>query len=286
MKFLLLGYGSIGTRHASILRSLGHEVLTVDPDPARGADYRSPWQGIGIPMFDGLLDCTPPDVRAGWKVPFECRFVEKPLGIIPERRTQTFLGQNGKGVEVDMPDYTMVGFCYHYLPSLARFVSAVKSQPLAHLLIVGGQSLQSWHKQDYRTRKYWGVATDSLPHSLYIARWILGDYALVGSCTGRFSDLEIETEDTAGVLLQSSQGVPCYCEADYLREPRLFYIEAIATDGKRHYWEFDPSEAPEMYLRQMKVFVELCVGEDVGVYPDLQDGIAVQRVLDKVIWKT
>jgi len=176
----------------------------------------------------------------------------------------------------------MIGFCYHYLPSLSQFVSAIKSQPLAHLLIVGGANLQSWHKQDYRTRKYWGVATDSLPHTLYIARQILGDLLLVGSCIGRFSDLEIETEDTAGVLLQSNQGVPCYCEVDYLREPRLFCIEAITNEGKRHYWEFDPAEAPEMYRRQMQAWVGLCAGEDVGVYPDLRDGVAVQKILDRV----
>jgi len=275
MRFLLLGYGSIGTKHAGILRKLGHGVVTVDPDPARGADFQRKIIWWKDDSFDGVLDCTPPNERPVWSWSYTYSFVEKPLGVIPERQ-YIALGLERRVIQM--------GFCYHYLPSLAAFVNTIKAQPLAHLLIVGGANLQSWHKQDYRTRKYWGVATDSLPHSLYIARWILGDCELVGSCTGRFSDLEIETEDTAGALLQSSsQGVPCYVEVDYLRDPRLFYIEAITNTGKRHYWEFDPAEAPEMYRLQMQAWVGLCAGEDIGVYPDLADGIAVQEILDKVL---
>jgi len=277
MRFLLLGRGSIGSRHESILRAMGHEVVTVDPDPARGADYQNT-HGMACNGFVGVLDCTPPNVRAGWVVNNMYRFVEKPLGTIPG--TEFYRGTKGYLLQAGT---VQLGFCYHYLPSLAAFVNIIKAQPLAHLLIVGGANLQSWHKQDYRTRKYWGVVADSLPHTLYIARWILGDCKLVGSCIGRFSDLEIETEDTAGVLLQSSQGVPCYCEVDYLREPRLFCIEAIASTGRRHYWEFDPAEAPEMYQRQMEAWVGLCASEDIGVYPDLQDGIAVQEILNEVL---
>ncbi len=266
-RFLLLGYGSIGTKHAGILREMGHEVVTVDPDPARSAMHKH-FVGLNRDCFDGVLDCTPPDVRIGWGTLMLRHFVEKPLGI------PTAWLRKGSKVQV--------GFCYHFLPSLAQFVNIIKAKPLAHLLIVGGQSIQDWHVQDYRARRYDGVATDSLPHSLYIARWILGDCKLLGSFTGRFSDLEIQSEDTAGCLLLSEKNVPCYCAVDYLRAPRLFYIEAIANDGTRYYWEFDPLEAPEMYKAQMQAWVGLCAGNDIGVYPDLRDGIAVQKILDEV----
>jgi len=38
-KFLVIGYGSIGKRHSSILRELGHTIVSVDPHPLAGADY-------------------------------------------------------------------------------------------------------------------------------------------------------------------------------------------------------------------------------------------------------
>ena len=36
MKLLIIGCGSIGSRHARNARSLGYEVVLVDPDPTRG----------------------------------------------------------------------------------------------------------------------------------------------------------------------------------------------------------------------------------------------------------
>jgi len=254
MRFLLLGYGSIGTKHAGILRDMGHEVVTVDPDSARGADYQSLPQDTTV--YDGVLDCTPSDVREVWKFGSQndiALFVEKPIGNIPHS-----FGTNKDFVWMVPQCEIQVGFCYHYLPSLAQFVNTIKQEPLSHLLIIGGMHLQAWHEQDYRTRKYWGVATDSLPHSLYVARWILGDMRLLGSYTGRFSDLEIENEDVAGCLLLSRSGVPCYCEVDYLREPRLFRIEVVTSSGTWHEWKFDPAEAPVMYQQQMEAWVRRC----------------------------
>jgi predicted dehydrogenase len=130
--------------------------------------------------------------------------------------------------------------------------------------------------------RYYGVVLDSLPHSLYIARWILGDVTLVGSATAKASDLEIDVDDVAGALLRGPQGQPCYLLADYLRDPRQFYVRAV-TSGGVHEWELSVKEDVEpMYRRQMEVFCNLAAGEDVGDYPNLADGIAVQEMLDAI----
>ena len=126
-----------------------------------------------------------------------------------------------------------------------------------------------------------GVIRDSLPHSLFIARWILGDLRYVGSVAAKLSGLDIRTEDTAVTLLEAPTGQPVMILADYLREPRAFYIEVVTSDGVRR-WEFDPDEADAMYTRQMEIFCALCTGERRYDYPDLAEGVAVQRLLDKV----
>jgi len=86
MKFLCVGYGSIGKRHSSILRGMGHEVVTVDPYHSAKANYRY-LEAVQSKAkdFAGVLDCTPIDVRAGWKFQARCRFIEKPLGELPVR---------------------------------------------------------------------------------------------------------------------------------------------------------------------------------------------------------
>ena len=291
MNFLLFGYGSIGHRHAGILRDMGHEVTTIDPDPVTGADYQSidylsPNRTIDghaaeikniISQFDAVLDCTPPDVRAGWTVPARARFIEKPLG---ENTHPT----------CPVTEPTMMGFCYRYAPYLVDFINSFQGERIYSVSIVGGQWLPDWHPgEDYRERDHGtpgrgGVVLDSLPHSLYVARWMLGDLDLVGAVKGHLSELELETEDVAAVLLRSrGVGVPCYLLADYLRQPRRFYITVVHSGGTSQ-WEFAPKEADQMYRRQMQVFCDMCAGKrHLDEYPTLRDGIAVQWLLDQVL---
>lgn len=286
MRFLLLGLGSIGSRHCRILREMGHTVVTVDPNPAKYADYQGFSKLEDIPVdegvlqwsrseFDGVMDCTPPDVRDGWNTKATHRFVEKPLGHI--RVTAT-----GEWTRSILVDPIMLGFCYRWNQRLANFVCLINRHQIYHLSLVGGVALQSWHKEDYRTRKYWGVVLDSLPHSFYIARWMLGELELVGSVIGKQSDLEIDTEDSAAALLKSADGVLCYCYADYLRQPGQFRIEAVTSGGVYH-WEFNSTEADEMYWRQMQAWVNVCRGDLAAGYPNLEDGLAVQGLLDGVL---
>ena len=266
-RFLVVGYGSIGKRHAGILRDLGHDVLSLDIDPDSGADYAKATDVKG--ELDGILLCTPPDVRWLTLLPAaRCYFVEKPLGDFKP------------AADVPLAHY-QVGFCYAFNPSLAKFVRLVRALDIYSLSIVGGQHLQGWHATDYRTRRWFGVDVDSLPHSLFIARWILGPLGLIGSVSSKMSDLEIDVDDITAVLLRSKTGAPCYLSVDYLRKPRQFWIEAV-TSGGTFRWDFDPAEIDEMYMRQMLSFVDLCNGGEPLAYTSLPVGYEVQGVLDGI----
>jgi predicted dehydrogenase len=292
MQFLIVGYGCAGKRHAAILRDMGHEIVSVDPDPAAGADFQL-HSGAYLEHdltwmdYDGILDCTPPAVRA-WDIPADCRFVEKPLGRLPFKVKQ-FETELGKWFGLSLPtphrmeSPTMMGFNYHYAPGLSDFVNEVRKHAVYSVSIVGGQPLQDWHAEDYRAvrQRYRGVVTDSLPHSLYVARWLLGELELVGSVVGKLSELELGEDDVAAALLRSENGVPCYLLTDYLRAPRAFWVEAVTSGGWMR-WEFAPRGAREMYVRQMEVFCRVCKGEMVDGYPDFEDGLAVQELLDKI----
>lgn len=282
MRFLLIGRGSIGLRHETILLDLGHEVVSVDPRPQTKANYRGicmpPGSNTHLAMasgekFDGVLDCTPPDVRAGWLASAKARFIEKPLGGVPP-------AYHKPGAPA------MVGFCYRWLPSLEAFVEELAAVRVFSLTIVAGQDLREWHDGDYRERYHGtpgrgGVVLDSLSHSLFIARWIMGDLELVGAVTGKFSGLDIRTEDTCAVLLRAATGQPVTALVDYLRRPRVSWIEAVTSDGVKR-WQFDPADAGAMYERQMAVFAEICQGKRRYGFPDLQDGLIVQELLDKI----
>ena len=180
----------------------------------------------------------------------------------------------------------MMGFCYHWLPSLSAFVESLADVRIFSLCAASGHDVRQWHKEDYRTRYHGdpnrgGVINDCLPHSLYTVRRIFGDVKVVGAVTGRLSGLELQSPDTAAVLLRSSWGTPIFVMEDYLRSPRQTFIEAVTSGGTMR-WEFDPAEAGEMYRAQMEAFCEVCAGERQYGFPTLADGRAVQELLDEV----
>jgi predicted dehydrogenase len=177
-----------------------------------------------------------------------------------------------------------MGFCYHWDESLREFVQIVKGARIHALRIEGGQYLQDWHAEDYREVKhrYRGVITDSLPHSIYVARWILGGLYLEGHTGSKTGHFDIDVEDHKGVLLMGKAGETVYLYADYLLRPRRFSIDAYAI-GRHYHWEFATKDIDAMYQRQMQAFVDLCAGKLKDGYPNLEDGIAVQRILDAIV---
>ncbi len=130
-------------------------------------------------------------------------------------------------------------------------------------------------------QRYNGVCIDSLPHSVFVARWILGDVELVGGVKSKLTDLKLDVDDVAAILLKGPNGEPCYLLADYVRNPRQFYVRAVTTSGV-YQWEFTPKHADAMYYRQMDVFQRIIKGQWENDYPTLADGMAVQEVIDAV----
>lgn len=289
MRLLCIGYGSIGKRHSSILRELGHAVTSVDPNPLAGAEYghaRSAENLLGSrdqdslvvhwDDFDGVLDCTPADIRATRSLPARARFIEKPLGDMRPAR-----GPVGLVAPVQM------GFCYRWCKSLETFRESLADVRVYSLTMIAGSWLPDWHPGvDYRTRYHGtpgrgGVVLDSMSHSLFVARWLMGELELVGAVVERLGSLDIFTEDTAGALLRTRASQPIYILTDYLRRPGGSHIEAVTSAGVAE-WKFNTKEAPQMYLRQMQIFCEICTSERQYGYPNLHAGICVQRLLDEI----
>jgi len=192
-KILCIGAGSIGQKHSEILTEMGHKVVFRDKIAARNTEIDMDY------VYDAALICTPAGVRD--IVPMyrgaAPLFVEKPMGKVPQ------------GVNIQ------VGFCYYWLPSLAKYVHSLSYERIYSLTLIAGQKIEEWHTEPYQHRTHGipgkgGVVLDSLPHSLFIARWILGEMNVVGSVTGHLSGLDIGPEDVAAVLLKSAGGVPCY----------------------------------------------------------------------------
>ena len=241
-----MGCGSIGTRHIRNLIALkAHHVVACEVDSNRASHAR---QEFGIQVFfslddalqstpDGVLICTPPAlhlavicraVQAGCHV-----FIEKPISNVSAGLEDCLSEAESRSL------VTFVGYNWRFHPHFQRMKRLFEEEAIGNILCARvncGQYLPDWHpREDYRrgysARKSLGggILLDS--HELDYLTWFLGKPKVVLCATGKISDLQIETEDTADIVLRFDQGIQASVHLDYLQRPAGRSYEYFGSSG-------------------------------------------------------
>lgn len=301
---LVVGCGSMGKRHARNLDRLGVESLVgVDPDLERRDTVR---ETLGIEtaetLSDGLarnpyavfvcapnshhLDIAQEAAQAGCHL-----FVEKPL-------SHTLNGVEDLLGTVNENDLTgMVGCNMRFHPCIRQMRDLVSRNVIGDVVTVdaqAGEYLPDWHPdEDYRTqysanRSQGGGAILDYIHEINYVRWLMGDVDNVSCFMGTLGGLDIDTEDTAAILLRNGDTIG-KITVDYLR--RQYHRSCIVVgtsghvrwewDSRRVTWETvdesgeyelpDDWEVNDMYLDQLRHFIEV-LRDDEAPTVDLRDG--------------
>jgi predicted dehydrogenase len=252
MKFLVVGCGSIGKRHLGNLKFLGADrLMAVDPDESRRQEVVALFDLEAFASLDSALQqsphvaliCTPNSLhlegamaaaRAGCHL-----FVEKPL-------SHTLKGVAGLIQEVEKKGLvTLIGCNFKFHPSFAKMKAIIESGDLGRILSARcqfGQYLPDWHPwEDYR-KTYsarsdlgGGILLDS--HEIDYMQWFLGDVSELFCFAAKVSNLEIDTEDTAAVLLKFKSGTIAQIHLDYTQRAYQRNYEFFGENGTLK-WNF------------------------------------------------
>jgi len=313
MKFLIAGLGSIGRRHLRNLRALGQEDIIL----YRTHQATLPDAELGdLPTFtelslalaekpDGVIVANPTalhlEVATSAAKAGAALLIEKPIsdGLAGLGELRSALAQSGKPA--------MVGFHFRFHPVLNQLKTLIESSQLGKPLSAHahwGEYLPGWHPwEDYR-RSYaaradlGGGVVNTLSHPLDYLRWLLGEVESVSAWTGKLSELEMDVEDHADILLRFAAGEVASVHLDYYQRPPSHTLEITCEDG-RICWDNATGEAqvfhaqsgaanllvpPEgfernqMFLDEMATFVRLCQGETLP-HCTLADGIRAQELV-------
>lgn len=206
MNALVIGYGSIGQRHARILTELGVKVSVVSQ---RQIDYPCAYSKVA-----------------------EAINAEKPDYIIISNKTSEHyntlrelenIGYDGL-VLVEKPvfdkDYDCipqfspdiyVAYNLRFHPLIRELYSLLQTQDIISVHAYVGQYLPTWRPhQDYRlgysakSAEGGGVLRD-LSHELDFLMWILGDWKRLTALGGKLSSLEIDSEDIVSILMETAK---------------------------------------------------------------------------------
>jgi spore coat polysaccharide biosynthesis protein SpsF (cytidylyltransferase family)/predicted dehydrogenase len=243
MRALVLGCGSIGSRHTANLTSLGAEVFVSDIDAAAAAalETRCGARAVGrqaAPGCDLVVVATPTSehirdlqwaLERGSDV-----FVEKPLAASREglARARALAGSHaGQNI--------MVGCSLRFSEGFAALSAhlAMVGRPVA-LLADYGWWLPSWRpRSDYRTQYSaqralgGGIVLDAI-HEIDYTLELLGPVDDVfGRCTST-GTLEVDVEDVADISIRHRDGAQSSIHLDYLRRRYSRSCTVIGSDGQ------------------------------------------------------
>lgn len=231
MRALIVGYGSIGQRHASVLSDMGLEVAVVSrrdvsairryPDLAsaldqwvpdyvvvasRTSEHRADLEALVALGYDGIL------------------LVEKPplndSSILPP----------------GLPERSFVAFNLRFHPAVLAMRDALAGRPAFSMHAYVGQYLPDWrpgtdYRQSYSARKdIGGGVLRDLSHELDLANWLFGPWQQLTAAGGQMSNLEIDSDDTFSLLIEMDLCPVVAISMNYL-DAQVTRETAVHTDA-------------------------------------------------------
>lgn len=231
---LVVGYGSIGQRHSRILTEMGYQVALVtrqNPDgQTRFPNVSSAFSALKPDYvvvanetaghYKTLLDL----IKVGFSGPV---LIEKPLF--------------SEAVEIPDNKFIKLGVAYNlrFSPVMQELRKAIQGKAIISLSIYCGQHLSFWRPgRDYEkcysaSKQQGGGVLRDLSHDLDAALWLCGPWEKATACIGHFSELKINSEDVASIILETRNCPLVSVELNYL--DRVSRREIIAHTTEHTY---------------------------------------------------
>ena len=214
---LVVGYGSIGARHARLLQGIGCRVAVVS---ARTVDFPTAYTSLSDavaqenPSYVVIANATSrhyDTLMQLAEIGYQGQvLVEKPL-FDKTRRLEPLPFSN-----------TFVAYNLRFHPVIQRLNELLKGESIISVQAYVGQYLPEWRPaSDYRNsysanaEQGGGVLRD-LSHELDYLQWIFGDWKRVCALGGHLSPLEITSDDVFSLMLVTERCPVMTLQMNYL----------------------------------------------------------------------
>ena len=266
MKALVVGFGSIGKRHINNLLKIPNIMVIIC---TKRKDVTNRKNCI---VSDSLEKCISqnPDfaivsnvtslhaktvlklANAGIDI-----FVEKPL-------SNSIIGiKNLIDVVRKKKLISMVGCNFRFHECIQKIKQIIDKGEVGRVICIkveSGSYLPNWHPyEDYKKscasrNDLGGGVVLTCIHEIDYLYWFFGNVKEVVSITGKYSDLEITTEDLSSILMKFKNGVIAEIHLDYFQRPDFRSCKVIGTNGTI-YWDSLKNQV-RMYDVKKKKWIE------------------------------
>lgn len=215
MKALVVGCGSIGSRHMRILKELGHDTALVSRHRMDSSIYRSTAAALTQLQPDYVVIANRTHEHRNTLMTLFDRgydgtvLVEKPLFHTP------------LPVDSTATRRVFVGYNLRFHPVMRALCAQLQFERVISAQVYAGQYLPTWRRQDYRLgysarRAEGGGVLRDLSHELDATLHLFGHWQRVAAIGGRYSSLEIDSDDTYGLLIATNRCPLVSIQINYL----------------------------------------------------------------------
>lgn len=315
MRFLIVGLGSIGKRHIQNLETVcrGSEFFAYRERNLPLGEFSEKYnitvfQNLNKALsqeYDAVFITTPTSRH----IPIALRAASKGNNLFIEKP----VSHNMRGIDklqeiVKKKDLiTFVGFNLRFHPAIKKMKQFLTEKRLgkpyfARLQV--GEYLPSWHPyEDYRKgysarSKFGGGALLTLSHEIDYLLWLKDNPQLICSIMSKVSNLEIDVEDNAEVLLKYGDGFIAEVNINYLQRNYSRNCQIVGEKGslewdyynniltfydnntrkKKIIWNDMAFERNQMYLEEIRHFVD-CIRRNKKPLIDLEEGLKSLKVV-------
>lgn len=206
MNCLVVGLGSIGSKHASILTALGHKVHVVDIKPTQGYNYyKTVEEAFKNQSFEYIIISNR-----------TCDHYKTFIDIIKYDFKGFLLIEKPVFDRLyPLPDYNydnvFVAYNLRFHPIINDIIQMLNGKNIFSIQVYVGQYLPEWrpdlnYRESYSaSRNEGGGVLRDISHELDYINRITGGWKRVAAIGGNYGDLEIESDDVFGLLLESEK---------------------------------------------------------------------------------
>lgn len=311
---LVVGFGSVGKRHAQNLRDLGCRISCCDPQASRRAEEAGAPEGryadmeaaLAADAFDGVVVCSPTRYHPDQVI----RALEAGLPVLLEKPVAVSLAEAERieAVARAASAPLLLGYTWRWWEPLSRVRTLLAEGGIGALRYVQffmSAHLADWHPweryQDWfmSSKAEGGGALLDESHWIDLMHWFFGRPTRLRGTVETISDLEIDADDNVDFLAEYPNRLRVYVHLDLYGRPHERFIRFVGEAGTL-YWTSAPNqirittgaefnerietfdcERNDMFLGVAKEFLEML---RTGRAPrcTLADGLEVMRVIEAV----
>ncbi|MCW9035964.1 MAG: Gfo/Idh/MocA family oxidoreductase [Rhodospirillales bacterium] len=311
---LIVGFGSIGKRHARIVSEMLSEASVI---VLRRPGSTGEVEGVKVVQhLDEALATKPRFAILAGPSPFRLdvatQLVEAGIPLLLEKPLSNRLQGTDDFFALckEHQVIVQVGYCLRFAPSLMAFKAALAEKRCGDVHQIKaevGQYLPDWRPDvDYRKsvsarKDMGGGALLELSHEIDYVRWLFGDVATVTGKLENISDLEMDVEDFASLDITFENGMAGLINLDMVQRQATRKCEVIGSEGtliwdgiektvklyssETDQWdtlyEENQKTSSDMYMNQFQHFLN-CLETGDAPLVGVEDGIKVLEIVEAV----